>query len=88
MKTFSIRKVSFRNGEAANENLFRFEKERLRDDNIKSLVEETLDLCEGSEVEYGGNIISISIYPEDNKWCYVFEKLTEDIEILSECVCK
>ena len=86
MKTFSIRKVSFRNGEVANENLFRFETERLRDDTIKSLVEETLDLYEGSEVEYEGN--SISIYPKDDKWCYVFEKVTEDIEVVGECVCK
>ena len=86
MKTFSIRKVSFRNGEVADERLFRFETENLRDETIKSLVEETLDLYEGSEVEYEGN--NTIIYPKDNKWCYVFEKLTEDIEILGECVCK
>ena len=86
MKTFSIRRVSFRNGEVADERLFRFETENLRDETIKSLVEETLDLYEGSEVEYEGN--SIIIYSKDDKWCYVFEKLTEDIEILSECVCK
>ena len=86
MKTFSIRKVSFRNGEVADERFFRFETENLRDETIKSLVEETLDLYEGSEVEYEGN--NTIIYPKDDKWCYVFEKLTEDIEILSECVCK
>ena len=86
MKTFSIRKVSFRNGEVANEKLIRFENERDRDDAIELLVKEALDLYEDSEVEYEGN--SIIIYPKDNKWCYVFEKLTEDIEILSECVCK
>ena len=84
MKTFSIRKVSFRNGEVVDERLFRFETENLRDDTIKSLVEETLDLYEGSEVEYEGN--NIIIYPKDDKWCYVFEKLIEDIEILGECV--
>lgn len=84
MKTFSIRHVSFRNGEVANEKLIRFENESDRDKTIELLVKETLDSYEGSEVEYEDN--SIIIYPKDDKWCYVFEKLTEDIEILGECV--